>query len=119
MLAAKQLAGRTIMRIFMAYLSRKDVNLMLLRINEALDNCLAHVSSSSCDSDLYHCNDVMPSKCLNECSRDDISFNITDSDSGVGEIAVHRRCAAGAQNDKRAANGHTNLPIIVLLFLWR
>lgn len=47
------------MRIFMAYLSRKDINLMLLRINEALNNCLAHVPSSSCDSDVYHCNDIM------------------------------------------------------------
>jgi hypothetical protein len=72
MLAAKWSAGRAIMRIhvFMACLSRKDKNLMVLRINEALDNCLANVSGSSCDSDVYHCNDIMLIKRLNKCSRD-------------------------------------------------
>lgn len=55
---------------------------------------------------------------------DDNSFNIADPDFRAGEIAVHRRCAAGAEIPKGPLMGIKDLPIIVLsvpvaLVIWK
>lgn len=66
---------------------------MLLRVNQPLDNCPTNVSSSSRDSNVYHCSVVVETirftiglpRAWTVRSEDDISFNGTESGYRAGK----------------------------------